>query len=62
MGPGTFFGESYITKKVSHQTLGDVRAGLRNLNLLKFHYSDLDRILSYPEIASIREEKVPMNV
>ena len=42
--------------------MGDVRAGLRNLKILKFAYSDIERILTFPELAALRQEKVPDDV
>jgi hypothetical protein len=47
------FGESKLTKKISLQTMGEVRCGIRALQCLQFRYNDLERILTFPEIANI---------
>ena len=48
------FGDSPITKQVGCSTLGEIRSSLRPKNLIKFKHEDLFRILTYPELQSIR--------
>jgi hypothetical protein len=52
------FGDSPLTRKVSMSTLGEIRSGLRPMSLIKFHHTDLFRILTYPELESIRRGSV----
>ena len=50
---GQIFGESHLTRAASFNYLGDIRSGLRPVHLLAFSYSDLDRIVSFPEKAKL---------
>jgi len=51
---GMLFGDSPLTRKVSMSTLGEIRSSLRPMSLIKFTHDDLFRILTYPELQSIR--------
>ena len=55
---GTLFGESYLSKKVSYQTAGEIRSGIRPMKLLKFSYEDVSRVLTYTEMEILRALEV----
>ena len=59
---GQIFGESYLTKIVSHQYVGEIRCGIRPLSLMRFSYEDLDRILTFPEKACFDSTKIDLGV
>ena len=55
---GDVFGESHFTREVSWSTLGEIRAGLLPVTVIKFSYRNLDRLLTFPELACVRDMRV----
>lgn len=59
---GQIFGESFLTKMVSGQYIGEIRCGLRPLSCIRFTYADLERILTFPEMAVFGSGKMNTTV
>jgi len=55
LAKGTVFGESNLTRKVSYQSIGEIRSGIRPMKLLKFPNADIKRILTLSEIEMLKD-------
>jgi hypothetical protein len=62
MTKGSIFGESFLTEKVSTNSLGDIRSGIRQLQVMQFKYEDMKKILTFPEQAAIKALPVDIDV
>jgi CRP-like cAMP-binding protein len=58
LSKGAVFGESHLTRKVTWSTVGEIRAGILPVTVIKFSYKNLDRLLTFPELACVRDMRV----